>query len=237
MRTPMDDKILQVGDPNLTSLFQTVDPLRGKVPQDQRIDLDKPPKHNGTVTFVAHPTSWPLLPWGFEQMLDTEADLHPEFHAWIQERGIWTLAFSLVTFDELITLETLDNQNILVELAVELYPNAGNKMLGRAHGRPGTYTAGCRGPLCRAANTIAQRARYLGKEPGPERKVLERALMQVRDSYEAYMWYIKAIMAHRRSITSGEKQNRFWSQLSVQDTLLIDCTDESELLHNIAPPV
>lgn len=219
----------EVGNPNFTALYQFIDPLRGKVDKEDRVDLNNPPKHNGTCTFVHIPKAWPIIV-GFEEYRAFDDELHGEFHAWIQERGLWTLLYSPDTFAALIDLEEREGVKLILEIAMELFPNEENRFLGRAHGRPGTYTAGCRGPMCRAANTAAQRKRYLGTVT-VDRQIFENLVFQIRDSYEAYITYIKWIMTCRRGIKNGgEKVNKHWQGLNLQDTILIDCTDESHLL-------
>ena len=136
--------------PEQILFYQFIDPMRGKIPLEDRVDLENPPKHNGTVTFVVTPGAF-AMPHGFE-LFNWLCREHSAFHRFIWDNSIWTLAFSEETHSALRWLEYLD-PNLLIDIAVELYPSDENDFLARAHGRPGTYTAGCRGVLCRAANT------------------------------------------------------------------------------------
>jgi hypothetical protein len=210
------------------AFYQSIDPLRGKVTTDLRVDLNKPHKHNGTVTFVAQPQFFKVENTEFAGF-NLETEYHADFHAYIQSFSIWSLAFSHNTAQAFVWLSGRDDA-LMVDLAVELYPSDDNKFLGRAHGKPGTYTGGCRGPLCRAANTQAQRKRYLGKTPDLDRQKYEAALMQITESYSMYMQYIRQIREYRRSMKNGGQHVHAFMMLTLRDTILIDATDESYLL-------
>lgn len=161
---------------------------------------------------------------------------HKNFHFWIRARGLYTLAWSPATLNALAYLETQTRYpDTLTRLAIELMPVGENKFLARKHGSRSTYSDGCRGPLCRWANNTAQRELYGKNEPGTIRRIYEINMEQVRLSYEAYLDYLRHIMEFRRNITSGEKQNRHWSKLTLRDTLLIDQTDETWLDPDFEP--
>lgn len=236
-----------IGDEILTKKHQFLDPMRDSVPYTERIDLGNDPKHNGTVTFVAMPDTWPLFQEGDPRhnrycnfrgkiggvAANMENHHWLKFHEFIQSRGIWTLAYGGYNVTEAVmfldTRPGLYGGTVLSEISEELWPSRDNPFLARAHGRPGVYTAGCRGPLCRYANTAAQRARYLGNA-APGRGTEEMYIRWVIESYECYIEYLTWIRNFRRGIHHGGKSLTSWLKLSLKDTLLIDVTDESDAL-------
>jgi len=220
--------IQEIGAPDLIKEWQFLDPLRFSVPREDRMDLNKHPKQDGSPTFMAMPNYWTSVP-GFEHMLDEEHPHHASFHAWCKEHELYTLAFNFSTLLALEALESVAGPEYITEIAAELYPSESNPFLGRLHGRASTYVSGCRGPLCRIAGSIAHRNRYLGKPSQDYKRVtIEETSEQISKSYWAYLDYINQIMTYRRAFDKrDETPKTHYSKLNKRQTILLDVTDES----------
>ena len=213
-------ELTKIGDLTLARAMSKVSNFRIPAGLEYEPYLDTS-KHNGSYSFVAMP-----LFWDIEGMPDCEwrggDGTHKYFHEYIQSHGIWTLIYSPQVMAACAYLNTRPGRNLetlLDEIAVELHPAWDNPYLARAHGRPGVYTAGCHGPLCRHANTQAQRRRY-GAKLTEGREDEEACLTRVCESYTSYLHYLRHIRGYRLLRHDNLKL------LSLKDTLLIDVTDE-----------
>jgi hypothetical protein len=200
--------------------YQFIDPLRGRVPLEQRVDLTQHRKINGQHTYLPMPTEMPALVGFPEAFVYSQA--HADFYKYCKERELYTLAFS---FDTLAALYSTD-ESTLEELAIELYPSESLTFLARAHGRQSTYVAGCRGPLCKTANTVAQRIRYDSIPANRQKLESDKRMNQIGNSYAAYIQYCKYLLKFRRRQFNEGDEGRRWKPISLRDTVLLDVTEE-----------
>lgn len=189
-------------------------------------------KLNGQHTWLQIPNEIPLFKPFDESCMGPvnsadENDMRAVFYQLLDEYGMKTFAFHVHVAAQVPHM--IDNyQSELYALAVELWPNENNERLARAHGKINQYQMGCRGPLCRLANREQTRMKTgsLPKDPS-----LENALAWMRLSWLQYLQYAKMLRFARRTAEQkpGYEGPRVWQDITLQDTILLDCVDEDAL--------
>lgn len=193
-------------------------------------------KLNGEATWLQIPDEIPLMaPFDRSCMGPTdpndESDIRSIFYQLLAEYGMRTFAYHMYVAAQLnFMIESYTSE--LMELAIEVWADPHNERLGRPHGKINQYQQGCRGPLCRLANREQTRAKSnaLPKDPA-----LENALAWMRLSYLQYLQYAKMLRYTRRTheLKPGfPASQRRWQNVTIQQTILMDCVNEPRL-HNM----